>query len=75
MGRTDEALDLLREIIEIRPFDFYYLRELGVLLRRSGKAEEASEILDRARKIRPGDYVVRVNLRLLRSELKKGREE
>ncbi|MBF0319051.1 MAG: AAA family ATPase [Nitrospirae bacterium] len=47
---------LFRKAIEIRPLDFFLIRNLGVSLSFNGKEEDAIRYYDEALKIKPDDY-------------------
>lgn len=68
LGRGDEAVAVLRELVEQVPFHRDILVELGLQLRFLGRDREALDIFERARRLGPSE-VVDLNLQVLRRRL------
>ncbi|SHF57935.1 Tfp pilus assembly protein PilF [Desulfacinum infernum DSM 9756] len=54
-GRWDEAISLLRPMVERRPFDTRAIGKLGYALWKSGERQEGAETLERALQLDPDD--------------------
>ena len=60
--KLDEALDMLRRAVELRPRDGYITDSLGWAFYRLGRYEEATRELERAMELRPSDPVINDHL-------------
>lgn len=60
--KLDEALNMLRRAVELRPRDGYITDSLGWAFFRLGRYEEAARELERAMELRPSDPVINDHL-------------
>lgn len=60
--KLDEALDMLRRAVELRPRDGYITDSLGWAYYRLGRYDEATRELERAMELRPSDPVINDHL-------------
>ncbi|ADZ70039.1 TPR repeat [Polymorphum gilvum SL003B-26A1] len=60
--KLDEALDMIRRAVELRPNDGYIVDSLGWVYYRLGRYEEAVKELERAVELRPADPVINDHL-------------
>ncbi|MCO5092370.1 tetratricopeptide repeat protein [Bosea sp. (in: a-proteobacteria)] len=60
--KLDEALDMLRRAVELRPRDGYIIDSLGWAYYRLGRYEEAARAIERAMEMRPSDPVINDHL-------------
>lgn len=60
--KLDEALDMLRRAVELRPRDGYITDSLGWAYYRLGRYAEATRDLERAMELRPSDPVINDHL-------------
>jgi len=60
--KLDEALDMLRRAVELRPRDGYIIDSLGWAYYRLGRYEDASREIERAAELRPSDPVINDHL-------------
>ena len=60
--KLDEALDMLRRAVELRPRDGYIIDSLGWAYYRLGRYEDASREIERAMELRPSDPVINDHL-------------
>ena len=60
--KLDEALDMLRRAVELRPRDGYITDSLGWAYYRLGRYEDATRELERAMELRPSDPVINDHL-------------
>ena len=64
-GRVDEAIAVFREALLRKPDDARAQRNLGELLARRGRWEEASKVLDKAAELDPSDDVLGLRIATL----------
>lgn len=62
LGRSEEARDAYRRLLDLAPDRVEALVGLGIELRRSGRVEEARPLLQRARELAPGHPAVALEL-------------
>lgn len=60
--KLDEALDMIKKAVELRPTDGYIVDSLGWAYYRLGRYEEAVTHLERAIELRPSDPVINDHL-------------
>lgn len=60
--KLDEALDMIKTAVELRPTDGYIVDSLGWVYYRLGRFEEAVKELERAIELRPADPVINDHL-------------
>ncbi|WP_417671775.1 tetratricopeptide repeat protein [Roseibium sp.] len=60
--KLDEALDMIKKAVELRPTDGYIVDSLGWVFYRLGRYEEAVVQLERAIELRPSDPVINDHL-------------
>jgi tetratricopeptide (TPR) repeat protein len=60
--KLDEALDMLRRAVELRPRDGYITDSLGWAFYRLGRYDDAARELERAMELRPSDPVINDHL-------------
>lgn len=60
--KLDEALDMIKTAVEMRPTDGYIVDSLGWVYYRLGRFEEAVRELERAIELRPADPVINDHL-------------
>jgi tetratricopeptide (TPR) repeat protein len=60
--KLDEALDMLRRAVELRPRDGYIIDSLGWAYYRLGRYEDAAREIERASELRPSDPVINDHL-------------
>jgi len=60
--KLDEALDMIKTAVELRPTDGYIVDSLGWVYYRLGRYEEAVAELERAIELRPADPVINDHL-------------
>ncbi len=60
--KLDEALDMIKTAVELRPTDGYIVDSLGWVYYRLGRYEEAVKELERAIELRPADPVINDHL-------------
>ncbi|WP_298966399.1 tetratricopeptide repeat protein [uncultured Roseibium sp.] len=60
--KLDEALDMIKTAVELRPTDGYIVDSLGWVYFRLGRYEEAVKELERAIELRPADPVINDHL-------------
>ncbi|SIQ06589.1 MAG: tetratricopeptide repeat protein [Bosea sp. (in: a-proteobacteria)] len=60
--KLDEALDMLRRAVELRPRDGYIIDSLGWAYYRLGRYEDAAREIERAMELRPSDPVINDHL-------------
>jgi tetratricopeptide (TPR) repeat protein len=61
-GRLDDALHSLRQALELNPDDGNLLNDIGTVLARQDKFDEAEAAFLRAKELRPNDVAVHTNL-------------
>ncbi|AIE87749.1 tetratricopeptide repeat protein [Fimbriimonas ginsengisoli] len=62
MGKTPEAEQAYRRVLELSPNDLDALNNLGLLLFRGGKFEEATTLFDKLSGLNPSSIAAKVNL-------------
>ncbi len=60
--KLDEALDMLRRAVELRPRDGYIIDSLGWAYYRLGRYDDAAREIERASELRPSDPVINDHL-------------
>lgn len=60
--KLDEALDMIKKAVELRPSDGYIVDSLGWVYYRLGRYDEAVKELERAIELRPSDPVINDHL-------------
>jgi tetratricopeptide (TPR) repeat protein len=73
LGMEREALKSLKRAARLRPADAHALHELGVVLARMGRFEQAVAMLEQAQRLQPGAQEIADNLRFTRACLENQR--
>ncbi|NKB24048.1 MAG: hypothetical protein GKR87_06675 [Kiritimatiellae bacterium] len=67
LGEHEKGLEWMRRAANYAKYEFRYHRRLGIELRRLGKDEEALEVFRWARRLKPSDETVQLNIKMLTS--------
>lgn len=67
-GRMVEGIQVLRDIVDSVAHHPFYLCELGLRLRQTGRYEEALALFEQAQRVKPSEMAA-INIRLLKAKL------
>ena len=72
MNRFAEALEELEKILVVKPKNFPFQKEKGLVLNRMKRFDQALEAFERAKEIFPGDFFVNAEILRLKSRERPG---
>jgi tetratricopeptide (TPR) repeat protein len=72
MGRFSEALEELEKVLVVKPKNFPFLKEKGLVLNKMKRFDQALEVFERAKEVFPGDSFVNAEILRLKSRERPG---
>lgn len=72
MGRLGEALEELERVLVVKPQNFSFLKEKGLVLNKMKRFDQALEVFARAKEVFPGDSFVNAEILRLKSRDRPG---